>query len=110
VTRFVGMDRDEVTLPHELIGVDAHLEGILASLPAPDPIELRVADGLGLVLAEPVVCATTVPASDNSAMDGFAVVASDLAGASRTSTCRSPARSSRAANRSPSHRGRACAS
>ena len=59
MTRFVGMDRDEVTLPHELVGVDVHLEGILASLPEPDPIELRVADCLGLVLAEPAVCATT---------------------------------------------------
>ncbi len=84
MTRFTGMDRDEVTLPSELVSVEHHLEGILAMLPVPDPIELRVADGLGLVLAEPAACEVTVPASDNSAMDGFAVVASDLAAATRT--------------------------
>ena len=101
MTRFVGMDRDEVTLPHELIPVDAHLEGILASLPTPEPIELRVADGLGLVLAEPAVCDTTVPGSDNSAMDGFAVVAADLAGASRAAPVRLPVTGEVAAGGAP---------
>jgi molybdopterin molybdotransferase len=84
MNRFVGLDRDEVTLAHELVSVESHLEGILAALPQPDPIELRVADGLGLVLAEPASCEVTVPASDNSAMDGYAVVASDLARATRS--------------------------
>jgi len=83
MSRFVGLDRDQVTLPGELTSVEDHLAGILASLPTPEPIELRVADGLGLVLAEPAICQVTVPAHDNSAMDGFAVVAEDLAGASR---------------------------
>jgi len=83
MNRFVGLDRDQVTLPGELVSVDDHLTGILSSLPVPDPIELRVADGLGLVLAEAAICQVTVPASDNSAMDGYAVVAEDLAQASR---------------------------
>jgi molybdopterin molybdotransferase len=83
MSRFVGLDRDQVTLPEELTSVEDHLAGILASLPTPEPIELRVADGLGLVLAEPAICQVTVPEHDNSAMDGFAVIAEDLAGASR---------------------------
>jgi molybdopterin molybdotransferase len=84
MNRFVGLERDQVTLPGELISVEDHLAGILASLPTPDPIELRVADGLGLVLAEPAMCEVTVPAQDNSAMDGYAVVVEDLAAASRS--------------------------
>jgi molybdopterin molybdotransferase len=83
MSRFVGLDRDEVTLAAEMISVEEHLDAILASLPTPDPIELRVTDALGLVLAESAVCATTVPSADNSAMDGFAVIAADLAQATR---------------------------
>jgi len=83
VSRFVGHGRDEVTPAAELIPVEAHLEAILAMLPHPEPIELRTADGLGLILAETATCATTLPASDNSAMDGYAVVAADLAATTR---------------------------
>jgi molybdopterin molybdotransferase len=90
MNRFIGLDRDQVTLPGELISVEAHLEGILASLPIPEPIELRVADGLGLVLAEPATCDVTVPAQDNSAMDGFAVIVEDLADASRANPVQLP--------------------
>jgi molybdopterin molybdotransferase len=90
MNRFVGLDRDQVTLPGELISVEEHLAGILAWLPTPDPIELRVADGLGLVLAEPAMCEVTVPAQDNSAMDGFAVLVEDLASASRATPVQLP--------------------
>lgn len=38
-------------------------------------------DALGRVLAEPVLSGRTLPPADNSAMDGFAVHAADLAGA-----------------------------
>jgi molybdopterin molybdotransferase len=37
------------------------------------------ADGLGRVLAEPVVSARTLPPDDNSAMDGYALRAADVA-------------------------------
>jgi molybdopterin molybdotransferase len=80
---FVGHGRDEVTLASELVSVEAHLDAILAMLPQPEPIELRTADGLGLILAEAATCDVTLPATDNSAMDGYAVVADDLAAATR---------------------------
>ncbi len=80
---FIGHGRDEVTPAHLLVPVEEHLEAILAMLPRPAPIDLRTGDGLGLILAEPATCAVTLPAFDNSAMDGYAVVADDLAGASR---------------------------
>jgi len=83
VTRFVGRGQDEVTAASELTTVDAHLAAILEMLPNPQPIELRTADGLGLILAEPATCAVTLPDVDNSAMDGYALIADDLIAASR---------------------------
>ncbi len=80
---FVGRGQDEVTAVTELISVESHLEGILAMLPAPQPIELRTADGLGLVLAGTATCDVTSPEQDNSSMDGYALVADDLVTASR---------------------------
>jgi molybdopterin molybdotransferase len=86
--RFVGLERDTVTHAEDLIAVEDHLAAILAMLPVPEPIELRIADSLGLVLAEAVVGATTLPAHDDSAMDGYAVVSDDLLTASRTNPVR----------------------
>ena len=43
---------------------------------------MPLADALGLVLAEDVVAPLSLPGFDNSAMDGYAVVADDIAGAS----------------------------
>ncbi len=79
---FVGQGRDVVTLPDELVSVDDHLAGVLDFVPTTEPIALRLVDALGLVLAEDVACHVTVPAFANAAMDGYAVVASDLAHAS----------------------------
>ena len=79
MNRFVGHGRSEVTVAEEMTPVEAHLDAILALLPSADPIELRIADALGLVLAHDVTCHVTVPAFPNSAMDGFAVVAADIA-------------------------------
>lgn len=42
---------------------------------------MAVDDALGLVLAEDVIAGEAVPPFDNTAMDGFAVVAADTAGA-----------------------------
>ncbi|MFU8841848.1 MAG: gephyrin-like molybdotransferase Glp [Nitriliruptoraceae bacterium] len=85
---FVGHGRGEVTDLEELVSVEDHLEALLALLPAPDPIELRLADALGLVLADPVASEVTVPAFANSAMDGYAVIARDT----RTATVDQPVR------------------
>jgi molybdopterin molybdotransferase len=81
VSGFVGLGRDEVSTADELVSVETHLTGILDALPVPEPIELRLMDALGLVLGEDVASQVTLPAFPNSAMDGYAVVAADLAGA-----------------------------
>ncbi len=80
---FVGRGQDEVTPADQLTTVEDHLAAILAMLPTPEPIELRAADGLGLVLAESAICDVLLPSTDNSAMDGYALVADDLVSASR---------------------------
>jgi molybdopterin molybdotransferase len=54
----------------------------LCPLPA---LSLDLADAAGLVLAAPVRSALTVPAWDNSAMDGFAVRSADVGGATLAS-------------------------
>jgi molybdopterin molybdotransferase len=54
---------------------------VLAHAPRMPAEEVAIADALGRVLAEPVVGAEPVPGFDNSAMDGFAVIAADTRGA-----------------------------
>jgi molybdenum cofactor synthesis domain-containing protein len=54
---------------------------VLDRVPRPEPVEVAVADALGLVLAEAVVATEPVPPFANTAMDGFAVRAADTAGA-----------------------------
>ena len=44
-----------------------------------EPVTLPLADTLGLVLADDVVAPLSLPGFDNSAMDGYAVVADDIA-------------------------------
>jgi len=43
------------------------------------PVTLPIADTLGLVLADDVVAPLSLPGFDNSAMDGYAVIADDVA-------------------------------
>jgi molybdopterin molybdotransferase len=78
---FVGHGRAEVVDPAELVSVEEHLQAVLDLLPTPDPIELRLSDALGLVLAELVESQVTLPAFANAAMDGYAALAADLEGA-----------------------------
>ncbi len=61
--------------------------GLIASRP---PVAVPIADSLGLVLAEDVVAPLSLPGFDNSAMDGYAVVADDIAGASDEQPVRLP--------------------
>lgn len=49
---------------------------------------VALAEGLGRVLAEPVLALVTLPPWDNSAMDGFAVRAEDVVGASNEAPVR----------------------
>ena len=65
-----------------LLRLEAARERMLAGL-VPSPAEaVPVGDALGRVLAQDAVARVTLPPWDNSAMDGFAVRAADVAGAS----------------------------
>jgi molybdopterin molybdotransferase len=64
------------------IEIEEHLADVLAAVRPLAPIRVPLADALGRVLAADVVAAAAVPASDNSSMDGYAVRAADVAGAS----------------------------
>ncbi|MEM1332623.1 MAG: molybdopterin molybdenumtransferase MoeA, partial [Actinomycetota bacterium] len=54
---------------------------VLDSVPSPRVVEVDRRDALGLVLAAPIVAAEIVPPFDNTAVDGYAVRADDVAGA-----------------------------
>ena len=68
-----------------LVSVDDYREGILAVIEPLDPITLPLADSHGCVLAEDVVAQWPLPSFDNSSMDGYAVIASDVSSASEAS-------------------------
>lgn len=61
--------------------VDEHLTNILGSVAALPPLDLALLEAQGTVLAEPVSAPVPLPPFDNSAMDGYAVVAADIAAA-----------------------------
>jgi molybdopterin molybdotransferase len=54
---------------------------VLAGCPAAAPVVAPIEDALGLVLAEEVTSPSPVPPFANTAMDGYAVQAADLVGA-----------------------------
>lgn len=74
-------------MPRELTGFDAARRLVLELATALDAEEVPIGDALGRVLAADVRSAESVPGFDNSAMDGFAVMARDTSAA----TARSPA-------------------
>jgi molybdopterin molybdotransferase len=61
--------------------VEEHLERVLAGVRPLTPVAQPLLDTLGLVCAEDVVAAISLPSFDNSAMDGYAVRQSEVAGA-----------------------------
>src|SRR5690554_606329 len=61
------------------ISVDEHLSRILEALESLDPVTIPIADALGRTLAVDTFAGVDVPGFDNSAMDGYAVLRSDLA-------------------------------
>jgi len=61
------------------LSVDEALERILARVKPLGPVSLDLLDVLGLTLAEDIVADRDVPPFRNSAMDGYAVRASDVA-------------------------------
>jgi molybdopterin molybdotransferase len=61
--------------------VDAYLADCLDGISPLSPLSLQLLDAQGCVLAEDVVAERPLPAFDNSAMDGYAVRAQDVADA-----------------------------
>lgn len=64
-----------------MLSLGAARRHVLDRVPRRQPVPVPVGDALGLVLAEDVVASEQVPPFANTAMDGFAVRAADLAGA-----------------------------
>jgi molybdopterin molybdotransferase len=62
--------------------VDEHRRVVAALIAPRPPAVVALAETLGLVLAADVEAPLSLPGFDNSAMDGYAVVADDIAGAS----------------------------
>src|SRR5579875_2520658 len=65
-----------------MVSVDAHVADVAALVRPLDPIELPLAEAEGCVLAADLEARYPLPSFDNSAMDGYAVRAADVAGAS----------------------------
>ena len=61
--------------------VEEHRAAVLRLVAPLAPIRMPVGRALGLVLADDVVAAVDLPGADNSAMDGYAVRAADVGGA-----------------------------
>ena len=64
--------------------VAEHLATVLDGIGALSPLELTLLDAHGCVLAEDVAATHPLPPFDNSAMDGYAVRAADIAGATES--------------------------
>lgn len=62
--------------------VDEHLHRVLSTVAPLEVLDLTILDAHGCTLAEDVVAHDPMPGFDNSSMDGYAVRAADLAGAS----------------------------
>jgi molybdopterin molybdotransferase len=67
-----------------MLDVDAARERILAAFSPLPPVEMPLVDACGMVLAADVVARNSVPPFRNSAMDGFAVRATDTSAATWT--------------------------
>src|SRR4051794_37182920 len=74
----------------EPCSVEQHLERVLAGVQPLTPVAQPLLDTLGLVCAEDVVAAISLPSFDNSAMDGYAVRQADAAAATAEHPVRLP--------------------
>ena len=75
----------EVAEPGSLSTVEAYRAAILSAIAPLAPTSLELSAAEGCVLAEDVTAAVALPSFDNSSMDGYAVRAADVAGASEES-------------------------
>ncbi len=67
------------------MSIEDHLATILATVSTTEPVRIPLAEALGLTLAADVNALVRVPGFDNSAMDGYAVIDTDVATASAES-------------------------
>jgi len=72
-------------VPGELSSVEAYQAAILSAITPLASTSLELSAAEGCVLAEDVTAAVALPSFDNSSMDGYAVHAADVAGASQES-------------------------
>ena len=70
--------------------VEEHRRVVAGLINPRPPVSLPLADALGLVLAVDVVAPLSLPGFDNSAMDGYAVLATDVAAAGENTPVRLP--------------------
>jgi molybdopterin molybdotransferase len=80
-----------------IASVDAHLADIAAAIRPLEPVSYGLAESEGCVLAEDVAAALPLPYFDSAAMDGYAVVASDISSASERRSVTLPVTASIAA-------------
>lgn len=73
-----------------MIRFDEHLRDCLGVVRAIAPLDVPLSDALDLVLAEDVAATAPLPGADNSAMDGYAVHAADVAAATADAPVRLP--------------------
>lgn len=77
-----------MTNDSDMISIEEARQRILDVVRRLEPEEEHLPDALGQVLAEDVISDLTVPPLDNTAMDGYAVIAADTKGASSDSPVR----------------------
>ncbi|HET7741247.1 MAG TPA: gephyrin-like molybdotransferase Glp [Mycobacterium sp.] len=70
--------------------VEEHQSVVAGLVTARTAITVPLAEALGLVLATDIVAPLSLPGFDNSAMDGYAVMADDIAGATSSDPVRLP--------------------
>ena len=83
--------------------VEEHLAEVLATISPLPPAMLGLAEAEGGVLTEDVTAGTPLPSFDNSAMDGYAVQARDIEGASDAAPVTLPVTGEIAAGDTGSH-------
>lgn len=66
----------------DLTPLNEQLTAVLGAAKPLEPVAVPVAEALGLVLAADIVARHSLPTTDNSAMDGYAVRAASVVGAS----------------------------
>lgn len=76
------MTADFETRPADWLGVEEALARILSAASSGSVETVAIADALGRALAEEIVADATLPPWTNSGMDGYAVRAADIRGAS----------------------------